>query len=54
MFNLSGGIILHQTKQTYVPGLQEFQVAVDKFPAGIYVFSLKNGTQISYGKFIKL
>ncbi len=54
VYNLSGGIILHQTKQTYVPGLQEFQVAVDKFAAGIYAYSLKNGMQISYGKFIKL
>jgi hypothetical protein len=54
VFNLSGGIILHQTKQTYIPGLQEFQVAVDKFAAGVYVYSIQNGNQISYGKFIKL
>jgi hypothetical protein len=53
VYNLSGGLILQQKKQVYALGVQEFQVAVDTITAGVYIYTIQNGKQISYGKFIK-
>jgi hypothetical protein len=54
LFNLNGGLILKQSKQIYTTGIQEFQIAVDMLTSGVYLYSIRNGDQISYGKLIKL
>ena len=53
VYNLTGGIVLQQTKQIYTPGVQEFQVKVDKLASGVFIYSIQNGKQILNGKFIK-
>jgi hypothetical protein len=54
LFNLNGGIILKQSKQINTTGIQEFQIAVDRLSTGVYIYSIQNGSQISFGKLIKL
>jgi hypothetical protein len=54
LYNLNGGIILKQSKQIYTTGIQEFQVAIDRLSSGVYIYSIQNGNQITYGKLIKL
>lgn len=54
IYNEHGGLSLQQSKQTYMPGVQEFQVIVDRLSAGLYIYSLHIGKQVYYGKLIKL
>jgi len=53
VYNLTGELVLQQARQIYTPGVQEFQVTVDKLASGVFIYSIQNGKQISNGKFIK-
>ena len=53
VYNLTGELVLQQARQIYTPGVQEFQVTVDKLASGVFIYSIQKGKQISNGKFIK-
>ena len=53
IYALSGQQVLQQYNQVIAPGIQELHVAVDALPCGLYIYSIQNGTVITYGKFIK-
>lgn len=53
IYNENGFLSIQQSKQTYMPGIQEIKVNVDQLPSGFYIYSLNDGKQKYYGKFIK-
>lgn len=53
VYNLNGGLVMQQVKQVINPGVQEFLVEINTLTSGVYIYSIKNGKSIYYGKFIK-
>ena len=54
IYAVTGALVLQQYNQVIIPGIQELQIPVSKFATGIYVYSIQNGKEITYGKFIKI
>lgn len=54
IYTLSGQMVLKQSAIVLIPGLQELQINLTNLLKGTYLYSLKQGEKISYGKFIKL
>jgi len=54
IYSITGALIAQQSNQVLIPGIQELQIPVSKLTAGVYVYSIQNGTEITYGKFIKI
>ena len=54
IYSMQGTRFLQQTISATVPGIQDVILPVNGLPAGLYLFTIRTGAEISRGKFIKL
>ncbi len=54
VYSIQGNLFLQQVVSSPVPGIQDVLLPINGLPAGLYLFSIRTGAEISRGKFIKL
>ena len=54
IYSIQGTRFLQQSVSSPVPGIQEVQFPINRLPAGLYLFTIRTGSEISRGKFMKL
>jgi Right handed beta helix region len=54
VYSVLGNRVLQQTVSSPVPGIQDVLLPLNGLPAGLFLFTIRTGAEISRGKFIKL
>ena len=53
IYNLSGQLVMQQSATVVLPGMQQLQLDSTTLCRGTYLYCISQGTEMSYGKFIK-
>lgn len=54
IYSFNGQLVLEQAVPVITAGIQQLEINTDKLMKGFYLYSLHRGSDISYGRFVKL